>query len=188
MGTRHLICLYYNGRVVVAQYGGHDGYPSHTGRQIMDSLSNARYVQRLRANVHLVRHRDPNGDYSSWPGSSIDEKAGISVLDDIAYADGSRPLLHKFELEFASDGGFCEWVYLVDLDTEVLEVYAGVSEHAMSRMRERPVMRGRLAEAGVKQQVLKVAIPFIDLPGDKEELVKACTAGSEEEEEEEGWW
>jgi hypothetical protein len=44
-----------------------------------------------------------------------------------------------------------------------------------------------LAEAGVKQQVLRVAIPFIDLPGDKEELVKACTAGSEEEEEE-GWW
>jgi hypothetical protein len=32
--------------------------------------------------------------------------------------------------------------------------------------------------------VLRVAIPFIDLPGDKEELVRACTKGLEEEE---GW-
>jgi len=38
-------------------------------------------------------------------------------------------------------------------------------------------VRGRLAEAGITQQVLKVSIPCIDLPGDKEELVEACTAG-----------
>lgn len=51
------------------------------------------------------------------------------------------------------------------------------------------MLRGRLAEVGVTQQVLRAAIPFIDLPGDKEELVKACMAGEEEEEEEEeGWW
>jgi len=77
-------------------------------------------------------------------------------------------------------------VYLVDLDAEVLEVYSGVSDFQMNRMHTRPVMKGRFAEAGVRQQVLRVTIPFIDLPGDKEELVKACTAGDEEVEEE-GW-
>ena len=183
MGTRHLICLYYNGRIVVAQYGGHDGHPSHTGRDIMTSLSDPRFIRRLRANTTLIRHREPDGDYSEWHGGgSIDENAGSSVLDDIAYAEG--PLLHSFDLEFASDGGFCEWVYCIDMDAEVLEVYSGVSDLQMNRMQARPVMRGRLAEAGVRQQVLRVTIPFIDLPGDKEELVKACMAGDEVEE---GW-
>ena len=60
------------------------------------------------------------------------------------------------------------------LDADILEVYCGVR---MDRIGARPVLRGRLAEAGVTQQVLKVSIPFIDLPGDKEELVKACVAG-----------
>lgn len=185
MGARHLICLSYNGRIVVAQYGGHDGHPSFTGRDIMTSLSDPRFIRRLRANIHLIRHCEPNGDYSEWyEGGSIDESAGTSVLDDIAYTD--RPLLHSFNLEFASDGGVCEWVYCIDLDAEVLEAYSGVSMFRSGRMGTRPVMRGRLAEAGIRAQVLRVTIPFIDLPGDKEELVQACTAGDEEVEEE-GW-
>lgn len=77
-------------------------------------------------------------------------------------------------------------MYLVDLDAEVLEVYSGASDFQMNRMQTRPAMRGRLAEAGVRQQLLRVTIPFIDLPGDKEELVRACTAGDEEVEEM-GW-
>lgn len=182
MGTRHLICLYYNGRIIVAQYGGHDGHPSNTGRDIMVSLSDPRFIRRLRANVTLIRQGESDRDYSEWHGGgSIDENAGSSVLDDIAYAEG--PLLHSFNLEFASEGGFCEWVYLVDLDAEVLEVYSGASDFQMNRMQTRPAMRGRLAEAGVRQQLLRVTIPFIDLPGDKEELVSACTAGDEEVEE-----
>jgi hypothetical protein len=180
MGTRNLIILYHNGRIVVAQYGGHDSHPSHTGREIMSSLSSPRYIQRLRANLHLIRYRESesHGDY-------VDDDIGICILDAIAYV--REPVPHSFGLEFASDGTFCEWTYVVGLDAEVLEVYEGVSDHAISRMRERPVMRGRLAEVGVRQQSLRMTIPFIDLPGDKEELVKACTAG-EEEEEEEGWW
>lgn len=118
MGTRHLICLHYNGRIVVAQYGGHDGHPSYTGRQIMTLLSDARYITRLRANLHLIRHRSPNGDYSTWRGNVIDESVGFLVLDNIAYAGG--PLLHSFQLEFADDGAFCEWVYLVGLCGEAM--------------------------------------------------------------------
>jgi hypothetical protein len=118
MGTRHLICLYHNGRIVVAQYGGHDGHASHTGRQIMNALSSARYIQRLRANIHLIHYRASlsHGDY-------IDDGIGICILDAIAYA--REPVPHAFGLEFASDGAFCEWTYVVDLDGEVLEVYRG---------------------------------------------------------------
>ena len=168
MGTSHLICLYYNGRIVVAQYGGHDGYPSYTGREIMDSLSDVRYIRRLQANISLIRYRK-----SRSPGDYCDDDSGLQILDAIAYA--REPVLHSLGLEFANDGGICEWSYVVDLDAEVLEVYCGVS--GLGRMGVRPAMRGRLAEAGITQQVLKVSIPCIDLPGDKEELVEACTAG-----------
>ena len=137
MGTRHLICLYYNGRIVVAQYGGHDGYPSHTGRHIMSLLSSARFIQRLRANLHLIRYRTSrtHGDYA-------DDDIGFNILENIAYAR-EEPVLHSFGLEFADDGAFCEWVYLIDLDGEVLEVYAGAG---ISGLRFRG--KGRLTEVG----------------------------------------
>ena len=176
MGTRHLICLYHNGRIVVAQYGGHDGHPSHTGRQIMSLLSSAHFIQRLRANLHLIRYR-PSRTY----GDYADDDIGICILENIAYARGSEPVPHSFGLEFADDGAFCEWTYVVDLDAEVLEVYAGASISGL-----RVEGRGRLAEVGIRRQVLRVAIPFIDLPGEKEELVRACTKGLEVEGEE-GW-
>ena len=86
-----------------------------------------------------------------------------------------------FQLEFADMGGCCEWVYLIDLDAEVLEVYRGVSERVSKRLGREVVMRGRLAEAGVKWQLLVASFPFIDLAGDKEELVEACTVRSEED-------
>ncbi|GAB7333388.1 hypothetical protein MBLNU13_g05000t1 [Cladosporium sp. NU13] len=103
MGTRHLTYLYHNGRIVVAQYGGHDGHPSYTGRDTMSLLSDPRFIHRLRANASLIRHRSPTADYSSWPGNAVDENAGSSVLDDLAYAEG--PLLHSFQLEFCEPGG-----------------------------------------------------------------------------------
>ena len=70
---------------------------------------------------------------------------------------------------------------MVDFNVEVLEVYSGVGEFQISRLQTGPVVKGRLAEAGVRQQVLRVRIPFIDVLGDKEEFVRACTAGHEEE-------
>ena len=126
----------------------------------------------------MVRNLEPNKDYSEfYEGRIVDESAGLEILDNIAYAEAGKPILHSFQLDFADEGGMCEWCYVVDLDADVLEVYCGVGEFRMGRMGARPVLSGRLAQAGVTQQVLKISIPFIDLPGDKEELVKACTAG-----------
>lgn len=160
MGTCHLICIYHAGRFSVAQYGGHDGYPSVVGERVMESLT-PRYIQRLRARMHLVLKRRE--------GDNVDYNDGVKHLDEIAHAEGL--LSHSFSLDFARSG-CCEWTYVVDLDAEVLEVYYGVG-------RGGSVTRGRLGEANVREQRLQVSIPFIDLPGDKTDLLKACIAGTD---------
>lgn len=66
---------------------------------------------------------------------------------------------------------------MIDLDAEVLEVYAGM----LSDERRVEVARGWIAEAGISRQKLQAVFPFIDLPRDKDELVKACVAGVRDE-------
>lgn len=41
----------------------------------------------------------------------------------------------QLNLEFANDGLYCDWAYVVDLDNDVLEVYAGAQskENATSK-------------------------------------------------------
>jgi len=48
MGTRHLICVFYNGRFVVAQYGNCDGYPEGQGRTLVKFLRDPGNIQRLK--------------------------------------------------------------------------------------------------------------------------------------------
>lgn len=170
MGTSSLICIYHNGRFFVAQYVGHDGYPSVVGEIVMESLT-PRYVQRLRVRMHLVRQRSSE-DNIHWtdPVNHLEDDIGDGILDKIAHAKG--PLSHVFSLDFAKSS-CCEWTYVVDLDAEVLEVY-----YYDGGRRWGDAMRGRLAEVNVQEQRLQVSIPFIDLPGDKEELIQACMEGT----------
>jgi hypothetical protein len=71
---------------------------------------------------------------------------------------------------------------VIDLNSEVLEVYYGDSA-GTRRNEPGRILRGRLAGIDCWQMKLKVSIPFIDMPGDKTELVEACTAGMGDDEE-----
>ena len=54
MGTRHLICIFYRGEWVVAQYGQWDGYPEGQGFKLYRFLSVARNIDNLKAGlVHV---------------------------------------------------------------------------------------------------------------------------------------
>jgi hypothetical protein len=81
-----------------------------------------------------------------------------------------------FTLDFASNGLFCEWAYVVDLDNEgALKVYKGSRDY-------RGTTAGRFGEAGVVQQELKARFAFGGLPGGEEEFVRAC-GGYEDEDD-----
>nr|OQO26889.1 hypothetical protein B0A51_08342 [Rachicladosporium sp. CCFEE 5018] len=143
MGTRHLICIYHNGRFVLAQYGQWDGYPDGQGVVILAFV-------KAPGNVALLASKTPNiepliiaevDDYiKGWtlenPNAetpmfsqpcppSLSRNTGAKMLDLIAASTSEAWVPVYLELDFVKDGLFCEWAYVIDLDRETLEVYCG---------------------------------------------------------------
>ncbi|KAK4234299.1 hypothetical protein C8A03DRAFT_18773 [Achaetomium macrosporum] len=54
MGTRHLVCVFWKGRWVLAQYGGSDGFPEGRGIRILKFLSVAHNIEKLKAGLDHV--------------------------------------------------------------------------------------------------------------------------------------
>lgn len=148
MGTRHLIAVVKDGTHKIAQYGQWDGYPDGQGATIVRFLRDKDNYFRLKGavdNVHYAAEGEVdailtetgNADLigAQWvdmeqaarmntalPGMSRDVGADILPL----VADGLRgPLTDAWD--FGEDGLFCEWAYVIDCDTDTLEVYAGGS-------------------------------------------------------------
>ena len=128
-------------------------------------------IKRLREKIHFVPLPKP------WAGEKYDSR-GVAILKDVASA--RETIDHVFRLDFASNGLFCEWAYVVDLDGEgALEVYKG-SKHFHG------TTAGRFGEAGVVQQELKATFSFDKLPSAEDEFVKACGCDDGEEEDGDG--
>jgi hypothetical protein len=150
MGTRNLICIFYRGRFVVAQYGQWDGYPEGQGLKILEFISTPGNIQRLKDGLEFIDYidkeeltaiydqaaamemEDDENDVSfsrtyvspmerHWPPLSRD--TGGKILEAIANATAENRVQIDMYLEFANSALFCEWAYVVDLDQEVFEVY-----------------------------------------------------------------
>ncbi|OAA67457.1 hypothetical protein ISF_03633 [Cordyceps fumosorosea ARSEF 2679] len=87
-------------------------------------------TQELRDSQFQVFRRDPLNHYAPElldmvPSVHRDTSAAVLVL--AARATAEKPLPLQLQPEFANDGLFCEWSYVVDLDADLLEVYEGAS-------------------------------------------------------------
>ena len=150
MGTRNLVAVYVDGEYKVAQYGQWDGYPEGQGalclsflRDEMDEtifreqLKNVRFGNEKEMNSLFEEFgADPSGSISmsnydklkeAYPELHRDTAAKILKL----IQDGKVRFL-KDDLEFAADGLFCEWAYVIDLDKRTFEVYTGFHKEPLT--------------------------------------------------------
>lgn len=148
MGTRHLIAVQLGGRYKVAQYGQWDGYPSGQGARVLNFLQqvNLEEFKERVGKLRWVRKEmieaaykklGIHGDWMTMEESARFREAhpewhrdtGAGILSLIMERD---KLYLQNAIDFAGDGLFCEWCYVVDLDAGTLEVYSGFKKEPLT--------------------------------------------------------
>ncbi|PGH13903.1 hypothetical protein AJ80_06172 [Polytolypa hystricis UAMH7299] len=207
MGTRHLICIFYKGRFVVAQYGQWDGYPDGQGATIFKFLVKPENIARLKEGLQFVyiptneelkeinekvKKLDSEESEKGIPTSgsksalnqiypSLSRDAGGDILEIIAQGSEEKRIPTQLYMEFANDGLFCEWAYVVDLDDEVFEVYGGAEEKSKSASK-------RFHDVGDENETVPAflkSFAFKELPATEKEFLDAFSNGEDEAEGEE---
>jgi hypothetical protein len=123
MGTRGLTKVIKNDRVVVAQYGQWDHYPSGQGLTALNFLRDEANVDKLDKGLYWlyeVNDQDVEETYertgenfqTAYP--SLVRDTGAVILELIANAKGVIPVL--LNTDFEKDELFCEGVFTVNLD------------------------------------------------------------------------
>lgn len=133
MGTRNLTLVQTGGKYRIAQYGQWDGYPERAGHTVLLFLRNwdrDKFVKNL-GRTRFLTEEEAAEISKKWregeqPAEHIRRDMGAGVLQYIhdLPVDGAEILLGD-NTDFAADGMFCEWAYVLDLDTNKLEVYRG---------------------------------------------------------------
>ncbi|KAI0800398.1 hypothetical protein C8Q74DRAFT_1236298 [Fomes fomentarius] len=146
MGTRHLILVYYKGQYLIAQYGQWDGFPDGQGVTIVRFIRDPDNVAKLRAvldRADTMLYEPTEAQVDAWnaaegevhPAPSLSRDTGAKILELVANATVPVPLFRS--IDFLTDGLFCEWAYVVDLDEDVVEVYNNGSDGDQERAWER---------------------------------------------------
>ena len=131
MGTRNLTLVQMGGKYRIAQYGQWDGYPEAAGYTVLLFLRNwdrDKFVKNLERTRFLTEEEVAEIN-KKWregepPAEHLQRNMGARVLQYIHdLPAGDAEILLADNANFAADGLFCEWAYVLDLDTNRLEVY-----------------------------------------------------------------
>ena len=145
MGTRNLTIVHKNGEYKVAQYGQWDGYPEGLGTTLLNFLKNVNIdsfrnaidnvsfytkeeINEINKSIDEIRKDIPN---YSWQKdfSQLSRDTGGDILNRITFKGVNRV---NNSIDFAANSLFCEWAYVIDLDTNKFEVYTGYNKEELS--------------------------------------------------------
>ena len=148
MGTRNLtMVINKEGETKIGQYGQWDGYPSGAGCTVLDFLKNCdleKLNEKVSGLTFLNEEEIEELDKTNWLETHpwLSRDLGANILG--AVYDGKIERYKKMSTEkenvgvvvdkvvnnadFVYDWLFCEWVYIIDLNKGVLEVYEGFVE------------------------------------------------------------
>ena len=189
MGTRHITAVVAEGEFVVAQYGQWDGYPTAAGNAIVAIIRGK--IDQLKASLkHIVpvesgtveRYWSECGA-QEWGANmetcrrfkvkhmTLDRDTGPDVLNILIHTED--PVELYLDVGFIADGLLCEWVYVVDLDSNTFEIYQGSQIHP-SENRFSSMFEG--TTNGYYPPKLVATYPLDDLPTDSQlqRLEKDC--------------
>ena len=152
MGTRNLTAVYLNGEVRVAQYGQWDGYLEGAGYKVLDFcrkyLSTPQGIETFVSRVSDCTFVNEDSIIQAYESVGIDIKKkdgwvnldeaerfkkafpaldrdmGCDVLDYIMSVN-QTPIYLRNSIKFSEESLFCEYAYVIDLDTCELEIYCG---------------------------------------------------------------
>ena len=155
MGTRNLTMVVCNGETKIAQYGQWDGYPSGQGTTCLNFLLSAdlsKFKEQLNKvkfideakQAEIDKFMESIGSKDGWMNMKQAEKYhkkypyltrdnGAGILEMVATAPESETeiWLHNSE-DFAGDGLFCEWGYVIDFDKGTFETYRGFGKSPLT--------------------------------------------------------
>lgn len=146
MGTRNLTCVYIDGEYKVAQYCQWDGYPEGQGSAILAFLNTVNH-ETFKSKVRKLTEATEEEIKALWVECGADPDSNMVSMDisdkmKERYPQFQRdcgaeilPLIYldkvnkvQKDLEFAQNGLFCEWCYVIDFDKNTFEVYTGFHE------------------------------------------------------------
>ena len=149
MGTRNVTIVKLDSKIKIAQYGQWDGYPSGQGLTVLEFLkeNNIGSFKKVlknqvrwligKAKQTLTDYYKEIGVEGQWISMDkaelvkqkfplLSRDNGAAVLGMIMELSKTEDKLYIInESVYAKDGFGCEWCYVIDLDTNTLEVYNG---------------------------------------------------------------
>lgn len=181
MGTRNLTIVIDKKEIKVAQYCQWDGYPSGQGEIVSEFLQSSSNLKKLRSAIpkcsflpdeeinKLTEECGPSHD--GWVGLDVSDaiekrypefhrNTGGLILDLIANHKVRKLADSR---TFAGDSLFCEWLYCIDLDNDVLEVYMGFNKKNLTK---KDRFFGYASEGKYKPVKLFAKIEFSELTPD----------------------
>jgi hypothetical protein len=197
MGTRHLICVVKNNEYRVAQYGQWDGYFEGQGKDIVEFLCRAD-LEKFSAQVDKIRILTPEEVEAKWNAAEAQREGevGLDPMPEVAHFSrdcGSDILDYILDtespevfhnLDFAGDSLFCEYAYVVNLDTQSLEVYKGFNKEPLAegerffgfeqrKLNLESFLRRSLNDKPYYPVKIYSAIPFKELNSDTMRMLNA---------------
>jgi hypothetical protein len=151
MGTRNLTMVISEGKTKIAQYGQWDGYPEGQGKTVLDFLKKCDhnlFRERLKKVSFLSRKaisrkwqecmvmvkdqwdEGMTADLFRDKYPELSRDTGAKVLQ-LVYSEKANKLIDNSD--FIYDSLWCEWVYIIDLDKEVLEVYSSYCHNPLTK-------------------------------------------------------
>lgn len=142
MGTRNLTIIRKDGENKVAQYGQWDGYPSYSGKVIIDALNRKDALALLNKSVDNTSWATEEDIRDAWESVGANPESQFVSYDTGQEFEAKYPTFGRdmgaeivgymvdhpegVKVEDASsfsDDYACEWVYVIDLDKDIVEAY-----------------------------------------------------------------